>query len=343
MPPIVSVVIPTFNVAPYVVEAVRSARAQTLGPIEVIAVDDGSTDGTAEILDTLAADARANGGPPLHVVRQENRGASAARNAGLARASGRYIAFLDGDDRWHPRHLEQSVAALEDNPELDLTFAWYKVIDEQGRSTGLDVRSRDRVLNFEDIVLRGGIASSSLLVGRREAIETIGGFDETLRSNNDLDFCLRLSAVRRDNIGAVREILVDYRKRPGQVTADWRRHADDWKRVIAKAWGHDPDVIVLLLRRAYANKLYWLATEAYRGGKYADAGCLLRQAWRLAPLALAMRPKVLRHTVQYAVLTALPERTHAAILKSLKNFRRFLSRCMSAQMAAVSALTLVTL
>ena len=97
---LISVIIPVFNVRPYLAKALESVIRQTYSHLEIIVVDDGSTDGSGDICDEFAArDER------IKVIHQENRGLSAARNAGLDRAAGEYIAFLDSDDAWRGRHL----------------------------------------------------------------------------------------------------------------------------------------------------------------------------------------------------------------------------------------------
>ena len=110
--PLVSVVIPAYNCERYLGRAIRSVLAQTYPRIECIVVDDGSTDGTAEVIDRFGSAVRA--------IRQENGGAAAARNAGIRTATGRYIAFLDADDYWLRNKLELQIHILEKNPDLVL-------------------------------------------------------------------------------------------------------------------------------------------------------------------------------------------------------------------------------
>ena len=119
--PLVSVVMPAFNCAAYVEEAVRSALAQTENDLELIVVDDGSTDETPGILSRLTReDSR------LRIYRQPNSGKAAiARNAGIARARGHFVAFLDGDDLFHPQLLERTLAVFKRLPDVGLVFSDY--------------------------------------------------------------------------------------------------------------------------------------------------------------------------------------------------------------------------
>src|SRR5688500_8555852 len=127
-PPLVTVVIPTFNYASWVVEAIESVRVQTIADFEVMVVDDGSTDDTALRVGALvAADHR------LHYYQQANQGLSAARNTGIAKARGKYIAFLDADDKWKPRKLELQLALFARCAEVDVVYAGFAFMDEQGQ------------------------------------------------------------------------------------------------------------------------------------------------------------------------------------------------------------------
>ena len=171
--PDISVVIPAYNAAAFVGEAIASVRAQTLAPLELLVVDDASTDTTAEI-------ARAS--PGVRYLRQpENRGQAAALNRGVAETSGAYLAFLDADDLWRPRKLERQRAAFDADPSLDAVYglAEERVIANAG--TARDGRKLPAPL------------PSALLVGRA-AFERVGGFDEQYRLGSVVDWYSRALA-----------------------------------------------------------------------------------------------------------------------------------------------------
>ncbi len=124
---LVSVIIAVFQGERYILGAVRSVLAQTHKNLEVWIVDDGSTDQTARLLATVAD-------PRVHVLRQPNGGAAAARNLGLAHATGEYIAFLDHDDRWFPEKIATELAVLRSAPNpVGLTYSWYYAVDDNDR------------------------------------------------------------------------------------------------------------------------------------------------------------------------------------------------------------------
>lgn len=123
--PRVSVTIPVFNGARYLADAIESVRTQHGPTLEVLVVDDGSTDGSAEIVSRLAD-------PRCRLLRQGRQGAAAARNAGVAEATGDLLAFLDADDCWLPGKLHRQVRLLDENPALDMVFGHYQIVNEAG-------------------------------------------------------------------------------------------------------------------------------------------------------------------------------------------------------------------
>lgn len=170
--PVISLVIPCFNAAPFVEAAIRSALGQTLPPDEILVVDDGSTDESAAIAEGLAG--------PIRVIRQANGGISAARNTGVAASTGTHIAFLDADDLWTPQSLESRWSLWQAQPELDYVFGSIACFDDR---TGADIGAPEP----------GRLASSLLL--RRSAFDTIGLFDTSLRTGETIDWIGRADAA----------------------------------------------------------------------------------------------------------------------------------------------------
>ena len=186
----VSVIIPTFNRADMLGAAVESALAQRYRPLEVLVVDDGSSDDTARVL--------ARFGDSIRTLRQPNRGCAAARNRGLAAARGEFIAFLDSDDRFLPGKLERQVATLNRHPEADFCYSPFQVY--------YDHRPRLQVLSapqargdFErlraEYFLDPTLSCTTLLI-RRRVFDELAGFDESRRLNEDGEFTQRLVIER---------------------------------------------------------------------------------------------------------------------------------------------------
>jgi GT2 family glycosyltransferase len=189
--PRVSVVTPAYNAGPFLGDCVSSVLAQTVTDLEMLVIDDGSTDETAAIADACRTrDAR------VRVFHQENRGVSAARNVGLAHARGEFIAFVDADDVWAPTFLADQLAILERRPDVAVVTG--NALNRGGGTlAGHAVRSWPAVVRdiemFDMIVHDDAIFIMSVF--RREIPERIGGFDEALHHNEDYHFWLRAAAA----------------------------------------------------------------------------------------------------------------------------------------------------
>lgn len=213
--PRVTVVTPAYNVAAYIGEAVNSVLRQTFTDFEYLVVDDGSVDNSAEVVRAHASD-----DPRFRLVPGEHRGLSAARNVGIREGRGEYIAYLDGDDRWHPRFLERQIASIESlPPDVGLVFCRSRMILENGTPVFFQWQRAGRY-DFDDFLVGSNPArnGSSLLI-RRSCFEDVGGFNEELHSVEDLDMWLRIAdGSKTPVLWASKHFLVDLRLRPGSVT-----------------------------------------------------------------------------------------------------------------------------
>ncbi|MFM8552679.1 MAG: glycosyltransferase family 2 protein, partial [Nitrospiraceae bacterium] len=183
--PWVSVVIPVFNGAPFVAKAVASVRAQGLRDVEILVVDDGSTDGTQVVLADLQ---RTEG---IVWFQQDHGGPARSRNRGIQEAKGTFVALLDCDDVWLPHKLERQLALLRDRPELGLVHTDYEVVDEQGR-----VEERVAARHSPEPLVRafagGHVALPSTLLIRRAVLGKVGGLNPDLYGSEDSDLTIRL-------------------------------------------------------------------------------------------------------------------------------------------------------
>lgn len=218
MEPAVSVVIPTFNRRAMAREAIASVLAQRGVDFELIVVDDGSRDGTAEELREIAATASAVAGRAvMRVVRTENRGPAAARNTGVAIARAELIAFLDSDDLWNAEKLARQVAFMRANPRCAIAQCeeiWLR----DGRRVNPARRHRKAAGDLFVRSLRVCLISPSAAIIRRDAFHAAGGFDEDLRAAEDYDLWLRI--LIEHEAGLIDEALVTRRAgHPGQLSA----------------------------------------------------------------------------------------------------------------------------
>lgn len=212
----VSVVMPAFNNADTVGRALASIAAQTLPPAEVIVVDDGSTDGTAEAVRAMAA---AMNGVRLRLFRQTNQGAGAARNRAVVAARGTWLAFLDADDQWLPAKIERSMAVLEAGGLIMCSHNLFNV-GPDGETLN-DSRARwlrDPADPYRTLFLRGFISSSTVVV-RKDAVLAVGGFDAGLRSAQDYELWLAVLARAGGRFETFADPLLRYTLAPEGITS----------------------------------------------------------------------------------------------------------------------------
>lgn len=189
--PLISVVVPAYNYAHYLPEALDSVRAQTWSNWECVVVDDGSTDDTPVVCARYAAL-----DPRFRVIRKKNAGLSAARNTGIEAAQGEWVSFLDADDIWCPGLLAQVVEIIRRGEvRLGLVGVAASQLLPDGQVVSPPAVA-DREMTCADIVLRNRFTSSSIAI-RRAVFGEVGGFDETLRSSEDRDMWIRIAAHYR--------------------------------------------------------------------------------------------------------------------------------------------------
>jgi len=185
--PEVSVIIPTYNSAQYVTDAVDSVLSQSFGDFEVLVIDDGSTDETESVMRRYRT--------PVRYIRRQNGGVAAARNFGVSESRGRYVAFLDADDTWLPDKLELQIAALRANPHDRVCYTAFTIVASDLSPLGI-VRSKRRGHALEDLLLRGNVVGSICTVlCERLLFEKAGGFDPALSQCADWDMWVRLAAL----------------------------------------------------------------------------------------------------------------------------------------------------
>ena len=217
-PPNVSVVIATHNYAAFLPQAIASVRAQTVNGWECLIVDDGSTDETPALCAKVCAE-----DPRFRYLRNDpNLGEAGARNRGNREARGTWIATLDADDWWHPNRLKKQLAAVHANPEAVLVFSAKIDISEEGER---EVRCPPEWLRAPEFTLRQEslIPHSSTLI-RRDAWESVGGYDEAIPTAPDWELWLRLLERQGpDSFVYIDEPLVFYRLHGSNISRNWSK------------------------------------------------------------------------------------------------------------------------
>lgn len=209
--PLVSVITPTFNRADYLPFAVESVLSQSVSDFELIVIDDGSTDGTAELMERYLADWR------IRYLKQENQGQSVARNRGIAEARGQFICFLDSDNAWVSTKLENSLKAFEEHPEADIVYGDFITIDGEGHEHGVNRMARYSG-RITPQLLRDNFVSMNTTMTRKRCFDEMGGFDGADRLAEDYGLWLRFST--RYQFLYVPAVLGYYRVMENQISSD---------------------------------------------------------------------------------------------------------------------------
>ncbi len=264
----VSVVIPAWNAAHLLPRCLESVLAQTLAPREIIVVDDGSRDATAEVA--------ANCGYAVRVIRQENRGAAGARNTGIRAAAGKWIAFLDADDRWLPQKMERLIACAAANPDAGVIYSDATVMDDAGRPVGRFLDGKDAASGYiYDRLLRSFFVLPSTAMVRRELIERAGYFAEKVRGVEDMELMLRLA--RATLFALVPECLVIYERQETSVSRNEAMMAENSAMVFASLLSEE---LTAKQRRAVRTRLASTLFDLAWHQREKNPALALNTAWR---------------------------------------------------------------
>lgn len=284
----VSTIIPVYNGEDTIARAIDSALAQDFASQEIIVVNDGSTDNTAEVL--------AGYGDRIRVIHQMNGGAAHARNAGITVAGGEYLAFLDADDEWLTGHLPRSAGTLDSDAGAALCFGSFVPV-ERGRDlpplTTLEAPSLNDLLNGYS----GGILPSTVLA-RRSAITACGGFPTEFRGAGFEDTYLWLLLAEQGRFHFISEPLVRYTALP--LSEAWRKYEPKFEtfcRLVTQRYGAAAKPLLAVTRNNICASLLFGAIESIDAGAPREAIASLWRLFRLDP-AYVFRHAGLRRLLQ---------------------------------------------
>jgi glycosyltransferase involved in cell wall biosynthesis len=286
--PLISIVTPAFDVAPFVADTIRSARAQHMSDWEMILVDDGSRDGTAR-----AAEHAAEGDPRIRILRQANAGVSVARNAGIAAARGEALLFLDADDWLAPDALRRLDTALRAAPDAALAYGPWAAVAEAARPGDLPLTLKTGPFPagdvLEQLLVRNLLVNGGHALIRREALDAAGSFRPGIRYGEDWECWVRLALGGRFARVAGRAPLLFVRERSGSA---YRRMACDaaaFAPALEAIWSN-PNLAARLGRRlprlrarALAERDWVVGRELVRHGARSEGLARLGASVEAAP------------------------------------------------------------
>jgi glycosyltransferase involved in cell wall biosynthesis len=253
-----TVVIPCYNCSSTIVETLESAVKQTIRDIEILVIDDGSTDESAEIVTQYARSE-----PRLKLIRQANAGVSASRNRGIADGRGSFIAFLDSDDLWDPAYLETHARRFEADPFLGISFSVAKIMRADGQDTGQVSRPKLHDLTPAEMLATNPCTTASAIVVRRATLDEAGLFDTSLRRAEDQEWLFRV-ALTKWKVEGDPSPLVSYRQSEEGLSSNLSSMYESYVQMLAKARTLDPVLVDQHSKLASARMLRYLARRALR-------------------------------------------------------------------------------
>jgi glycosyltransferase involved in cell wall biosynthesis len=283
--PLVSAVIPAYNYGVFIMDAVESVLAQTYENIEIIVVDDGSTDNTGELLKPYEEAGK------LRYIYQKNAGNASARNLGITSATGEFIAFLDADDIWLENKIERQMSFLDEHPEHSAVFC-----DEFFFRDGEEpVKAPPKILEnedfFEKFLLTCYTTPSSLLI-RRSAFELTGLFNTKLVYCEDWDLMIRITKHVR--VGYLPEYLLMKREHNSSMSAKYLHRAFNYKELYYNNTNLLDKRQLRMFRRVTASKCWRRAQRLMSDGKTKEAFSLFSFIAKISPAHILKFPSLMK-------------------------------------------------
>ncbi len=287
--PLVSVIIPAYNAERFIERTLASVLQQTYRHLEVIVIDDGSSDRTADRVRQIAAE-----DDRVRLLQQSNAGVAVARNLGIQQSAGVFIAPIDADDIWFPNQIQRQVTLMQASPpEVGVVYSWSVDIDEQDELLG---RVHAATINgdvFNTLICHNFIGNASATLIRRECLDAIGGYDPSLKARQaqgceDWDLYLRLSECYQ--FRAVPELLVGYRKVHNAMSCDYTQMARSHRLMLQAIQQRQPYCSSLLFRLSASSFYLYLAHQCSDRGGDRQTVFWLGQAFKAECITPCLRP-----------------------------------------------------
>jgi len=265
--PLVSVIIPAYNAEQFIAKTLESVLSQTYQNLEILVVDDGSTDTTAEIIKSFAQKDRR-----ISLLQQSNAGVAAARNLAIEKSKGEYIAPIDADDIWYPPNLEKQIECLtKSEPTVGVVYSWSVDINEQDLLTGGFYNSTIEGEVYTALVYKYFIGNASSSLIRRACFEKIGGYNCKLKAENAQgceDWELHLRIAQHYQFKVVPEYLVGYRQIASSMSCNYPAMAKCHSLIMADVRQQHPEIPSNIYRWSSSNFYIYLAVKSNRSGNH---------------------------------------------------------------------------
>jgi len=277
--PLISVIVPAYNAEPFIEKTLNSILSQTYKNIEVLVVDDGSQDRTAEIINSVAQkDHR------VVLLQQPNAGVASARNLGIQASQGEFIAPIDADDIWFPQNLEKLLLCLlEADPAVGLVYAWSVDVDEHDIPTGKFRASTIEGKVYMTLVCHNFLGNASASLIRRTCFDKLGGYNCKLKEQNATgceDWELYLRIAESYQFRVVPEFLVGYRKLSGTMSCDYGAMAQSHELMLQSVQQAHPEMPRAIYQLSKSSFYLYLARQSHQLGSDRTTLLWLYKAWR---------------------------------------------------------------
>jgi glycosyltransferase involved in cell wall biosynthesis len=314
----VTVIMPVYNVQPYIEEAVDSVLKQSFIDFELLVIDDQSPDGSIELIKSRFTDKR------MRVITQENRGLAGARNTGIRQAQGTHVAFLDSDDFWHAEKLAKHIELLEREPLNGVTFSASMFVSEQSESLNrVQTPFIKHSYTARNIFCRNPIGNGSAPVIRKSVLEQIAFkgcdkhgektsywqyFDESLKQSEDIDCWTRIALITATGFALIDEPLTYYRVNNAGLSADVNMQYKTWELFISKTSVMAPEFVKMNGSAARAFQCRYIARRCISQGDGRAAFKWMARALKNQPMALMdEKARTFTTIVASVVMAVLPK------------------------------------
>lgn len=324
--PVVSVVIPMYNVEKYIEQSINSVLEQSYNHFELILVDDGCVDKTIDIVNRFID-------PRIRIIRQANRGLSGARNTGIEAARGIYIALLDADDYWAKDKLTKHIQHLSTNPKVGVSYCPSLFINEEGELLGVGQFPKLKNITKQHIFCRNPVGNGSSPVIRRSVLSEVGYFgvkrdkyrrmyfNESLRQSEDIELWTRIALNTNWEFQGINTPLTYYRVNDSGLSADVEKQYSSWKHAVMLNKASDPKFFKQFYSLAKAYQLRYLARRAVQSKSKLTAFKLIHQALFCNYRIIFQEPNRTIMTLCCAWLKFLPSKLYSRIEKfAMLNF-----------------------